>query len=549
MRELGIEIWNRQPEMVYAEIGGRERQPQMRQPLAATVGGLSLLVALAMTLGHTFRSTMHPTKSQGNGFVSLAWKLQEATVPVCREWLRSTGCVKESYWYCNKDDGTPEYKCCCNPDLWSDTLDYDGNNAQGPASTSRIQVQNIGKDLCLSVREDSFRVEGCTAALHHTVFKLPPRGSGPIELTTQVGKCMEANMDKKVKVTDCMPGNSNQQFALTKGSHGMVQWSQGGNMCLDIEGGKAENGRQVVLVSCVYWPKRPSQQFQLVEPPKHAASDPESPTFFCTSIMLWWTYESDLLKAHLRHKVGIFACDMWAVYSNKNVSLSDEDERPVYLNAQLNLTKQAYSDVMNGSLKCEFGGKAHTALNTPIFRRFWERLLVDKRSWSNDWIIKVDPDAVFFPSRLKEMLRDRWKDTNGKPPYAIWLNNCYLGLHGPIEVFSKQALGVFKGKKDECADLAKKHPQEDAWLGACFEKIGVGRMDAFNLLLEWKWACNERPASRDGRPPCYDKQVSFHPFKSIDTWFKCYNTAKKGTWSKPFWAVSDKPSSQNHHNS
>lgn len=506
----------------------------MRQPLAITVGGLSLLVALALTVGHTFRATVQPATSQGNEFVSLAWNLQEASVYSCGEWLRKVGCVKESYWYCNKDDGKPEYKCCCDTKLWPEVHGFDYANR--PTSLSRTQVQNVGKNLCLSVREDGFRLEGCTADLPHAVFKFPHWGAGPIELTTQVGKCMEASYDKKVKVTQCMPGNGNQKFHLTKGNHGMVQWVQGGNLCLDIEGGKAEDGRQVVLVRCIYWPKKPTQQFQLVEPSKHGA--PESPTFFCVSIMLWWTYELGLLKAHLRHKVGIFQCEDAAVYTNKEVALSDEDHN-----------ETVYSDVMNGSLKCKFGGKAHTALNTPIFRRFWDRLLVDKRSWMHDWIVKVDPDAVFFPHRLKEMLQDRWKDTQGKPGYAIWLNNCYLGLHGPIEVFSKQAFGVFKGKQDECADLAKKHPQEDAWLGACFEKIGVGRMDAFNLLMEWKWACNERPASRDGKPPCYDKQVSFHPFKSIDTWFKCYDRAEKRTWNKPIYAISEKPNSHNHHNS
>jgi len=537
MRQLGLSMSNQQPEMVYTEVGGTDRPPRVRQPLSATLGGLSLLVTLAMTVGHTFtfRPSMQSTSSKGNEFVSLAWKLQEASVPACTQWLRSIGCVNESYWYCNQDDHTPEYKCCCDTSVWPDS---GIKNVQRPASSTLIKLQNVGKNLCLSVREDGFRIEGCAAALPHAVFQLPPQGAGPIKLTTQVGKCMEAAVDKTVKVTNCMPGNFNQQFQITKGNHGMVQWTHGGNMCLDIEGGKLENGRQVVLVSCVYWPKKPSQQFQLVVPPKHEGSMSESPTMFCTSIMLWWTYEVDLLKAHLRNKVGIFACDMWAVYSNKTVNLTEADSE-----------EEAQSDVMNGSLKCKFGGKAHTALNTPIFRRFWDQLLEDKRSWSNDWIVKVDPDAVFFPHRLKEMLRYRWRETNGKPGYAIWLNNCYLGLHGPIEAFSKQAFGVFKGKKDECADLAKKHPQEDAWLGACFEKIGVGRMDAFNILLEWKWACNERPASVDGKPPCYDKQVSFHPFKSIDTWFKCYNNAARRIWSKPIWAISDKPSSQNHHNS
>jgi len=251
--------------------------------------------------------------------------------------------------------------------------------------------------------------------------------------------------------------------------------------------------------------------------------------------MLWWTYEVGLLKQHLKHKVGIFACTEWAVYSNKTVSLGKHDG------------KTLHSNVMNGSLKCKFGGKAHTALNTQIFRRFWDTLKKNPKSWRNDWIVKADPDTVFFPDRLREMLTYRWKDKQGVPGYAMWLNNCQLGLHGPIEVFSKQAFGVYHSKKDMCDDLTEDYPQEDAWLGACFKKTGVGKMDAYNLLLEWKWACNERPSSKDNKPPCYAQQVSFHPFKSVKTWFQCHRQAKTMTWSTPFYPIGEAPSSENHH--
>jgi len=355
---------------------------------------------------------------------------------------------------------------------------------------------------------------------------------------------MEAQEDASVIAPHPCNYGIRQQFQLTDGGKsGMLMLSQGGNLCLDIEGGAATKGSKIVLVPCIFWPKKPSQQFQLAAPPKakdvqvvsEKKSSPEQPRVFCTSIMLWWTYEVGLLKQHLKHRVGIFACTEWAVYSNKTVSLGEQDGETLY------------SDVVNGSLKCKFGGKAHTALNTPIFRRFWDSLKENPKSWRNDWIVKADPDTVFFPDRLREMVMHRWKESHGRPGYAVWLNNCQLGLHGPIEVFSKQAFGLYHDKKDMCNNLMEVHPQEDAWLDACFKKTGVGQENAYNLLLEWQWACNERPSSIDNKPPCYAQQVSFHPFKNVETWFRCHRQARTMKWSTPFFPNSEGPSAKNHH--
>merc|ERR1719446_347023 len=97
---------------------------------------------------------------------------------------------------------------------------------------------------------------------------------------------------------------------------------------------------------------------------------------------------------------------------------------------------------MNGSLKAKIGGKFHTALNTPVFQHYWSHLIKDGRAFKHDWTIKVDPDCVFFPDRLTEMLKNTY-GAKGQPDHAVWLNNCQLGLHGPIEVFNAKALRVY----------------------------------------------------------------------------------------------------------
>merc|ERR1712110_582673 len=115
--------------------------------------------------------------------------------------------------------------------------------------------------------------------------------------------------------------------------------------------------------------------------------------------------EVSLLKSQLSHgDVGIFACNQWAVYSNESVVLSPGPPRVLL------------TDVFAGTLKCKVGGPWHSALNTEIFVRLWDKVLQDPRAWSNDWTVKVDPDAVFFPDRLHRMLREKWPPAGTPTP-------------------------------------------------------------------------------------------------------------------------------------
>jgi len=344
----------------------------------------------------------------------------------------------------------------------------------------------------------------------------------------------------------------------------MIQWSHSGNLCLDVEDDVISQGKKIVMNKCVYWPKKASQQFKAEKAPpiskkklkKEAEEDEEDddeddeevsdkeeeephkpkvkPGLFCCSLMLPWTYEKQMLKSHAKKGVGIFECDDFAVYSSKRIKLRG-GHYPIY------------SDLMNGTLRAKMGGEFHTALNTPIFRRFWKRVIADKRAWSMDWVVKVDPDAVFFPQRLKIILKNRW--TQGLPHEAIWLQNCQLGLHGPIEVLSKQALGTDKDKQSHCDEEAEKIGQEDKFLGHCLQHIGIKQVNAYNILLEWEWACNERPSSSHTQalPPCYDKQVSFHPFKTVKTYWQCYHKANSTIFPETTWINGAEPSPANHH--
>jgi len=210
---------------------------------------------------------------------------------------------------------------------------------------------------------------------------------------------------------------------------------------------------------------------------------------------------------------------------------------------------------MEGKLAVKFGGKWNSALNTVIFIRFWARLMKDPKTWRNDWTVKIDPDAVFFPSRLREMLRHKWwsgiagcekKGCESKP---IFLNNCHRGMHGPIEVISKGGLKAYNKSWEKCRKDAKvsKIEQEDFYYRKCWELIGVEKQEAYNLLFENLYACDERSDTRDGRHPCFSRQVSFHPFKTTKGYEQCHMRGESVHWVAGMTINEDSPGHANYH--
>jgi len=243
---------------------------------------------------------------------------------------------------------------------------------------------------------------------------------------------------------------------------------------------------------------------------RHGAA---SPSLFCVSLMRPASYEVDLMRQQLaRGKAGIFSCDEWAVYSNRSIVLSFVEP-------------QVFTDVMPGSLSPRKGG-AYSKLDSDIFVRFWSKVVTDARAWKHDWTIKVDPDVVFFPERLRKLLRIKWPPS-GQTAEGAYLAHCYKdavplyeGNHGPIDVLSQQALALYSQGRDDCLkDLASGKRTR------CFDLLNMTKVDAFPLLSETAWACDEGQSSRS-ETPCSAAEVAFHPFKSVKSYFKCHERAR-----------------------
>ena len=65
------------------------------------------------------------------------------------------------------------------------------------------------------------------------------------------------------------------------------------------------------------------------------------------------------------------------------------------------------TSVVDSDLKCKFGGDSGTALNAGIFIATGMQVIADADYKKYDWVVKVDPDAVFFPDRLGRLLQGR----------------------------------------------------------------------------------------------------------------------------------------------
>mmetsp|Transcript_48866 Transcript_48866/g.111304 ORF Transcript_48866/g.111304 Transcript_48866/m.111304 type:complete len:741 (+) Transcript_48866:126-2348(+) len=104
-------------------------------------------------------------------------------------------------------------------------------------------------------------------------------------------------------------------------------------------------------------------------------------------------------------------------------------------------------------------------------------------------------------------------------PGAIYINNCKFGLHGPVEVLSRQAVAAYVEGLPKCTNLDIHPWGEDKYMDRCMMELGITRVNQFGLLSEI--ACAETPA------PCDGNDVAFHPFKSIESYFACWGFANK----------------------
>mmetsp|Transcript_47717 Transcript_47717/g.94833 ORF Transcript_47717/g.94833 Transcript_47717/m.94833 type:complete len:503 (+) Transcript_47717:78-1586(+) len=218
-------------------------------------------------------------------------------------------------------------------------------------------------------------------------------------------------------------------------------------------------------------------------------------------------YETSLIRFQFSSRVGIFSCDGYAVYSNQSLPVGNATT----------------TRVVNSDLVCSSGGEFKTALNLNIFMTVWNKVIADGDYARYDWTVKVDPDSVFYPERLRLAVFE-YGSGNDK----VYLNNCKFGLHGPIEVFSRTAVQAWASGRGQCNAHFNKLCSgdcfwgEDMFIDQCMSRVLKVRRDSdYSLLVE-----EHCDAPKDWAD-CTDKSfVAYHPFKDVNTWRTCWSKAK-----------------------
>lgn len=342
------------------------------------------------------------------------------------------------------------------------------------------------------------------------------------QIRNAVGLCLSAVDRNKPYVNlhmyPCDTGNWSQQWMYDEPTGIVKSWR---GACLDAGERKVDSGMLYIQTCNV---AQLNQQWDLgVHGNQPPLKQYPPGTLYCFALMLPGSYEQTLLAMQHKKKVSLFACDEFAVYSNKVIQVAPG----------------VNTSVVNSDLKCGKGGEFGTALNLDIFIAVWTKVIQEARFQHHDWTVKVDPDAVFFPSRLLEVLALHPETKEG-----TYLNNCKFGLHGPLEVFSRNAVTAWATGSPRCVQHFQKQCGgdcfwgEDLFVDQCLWKVlNVTRDNDFRLLLEDH--C-EPPADWAS---CTDvSRVAFHPFKTVEGYSGCLENATEQLRKQGGVAQTPRPS-------
>jgi hypothetical protein len=233
----------------------------------------------------------------------------------------------------------------------------------------------------------------------------------------------------------------------------------------------------------------------------------ESTRIFCWMLMLATGYEVQVVRRQYENKWGIFKCEDHLILSSGDEGVeigADESSIPI---------GRVHSDT----------GDWGSWTNARVFLKAWEAIVYDCRYMGSDWVVKVDPDTVFFPHRLKTHMQWNQIPWSGDDPW--WLHNWNVGywMIGAIEVMSRAALERYSQRWKECVWIirSKLGPcpgAEDTYIARCLnDQLQVPRRVDENCAQHY-----------GGHNHCWDKsKVAYHPFKNVDGQERCVKEATR----------------------
>lgn len=228
------------------------------------------------------------------------------------------------------------------------------------------------------------------------------------------------------------------------------------------------------------------------------------PSLFCYSVIVMTGPEPELVKFQIERSSGIAACDEFAVFSTAE---------PTYL-AIGPLGKVSTIQFEPAEITTSKDG---TAGNAELFMHCWDAVRNDGRYQSLDWTVKVDPDAVLLPDRLRNHLAPH----TGTASYIVNCNKPMLPegpmMFGALEAFSKEAMEIYYQNGWDCiSNMFWKNWGEDWFMGHCLDYLGVMGVQDFGIYSDG--VCTGVDCGRDDA-------AAFHPMKDIASWQSCFERA------------------------
>jgi hypothetical protein len=227
----------------------------------------------------------------------------------------------------------------------------------------------------------------------------------------------------------------------------------------------------------------------------------------------------DLLRTQLFLGASIFGCEAYRVYSDVETWLAP---------GKVNTIK--VEDV-DGDFHFAKRKRVGSWVNAPMFIAAWKKIQEEGMWTDKDWIVKVDVDAVFLPSRLRTYLEKVEVTSNG-----IYLENCKyvnFGFFGSLAVMSHDAAATYIKNLDTCKqELNYKGSEkatgmqpwgEDLFAQRCMDISGVDKVSAFDINTDANcamWRPEGEKKNRKWLPDCATARTpAMHHFKTPKLYF------------------------------
>jgi hypothetical protein len=234
------------------------------------------------------------------------------------------------------------------------------------------------------------------------------------------------------------------------------------------------------------------------------------PSFFCVTLMRADGHELEILKKQLFRRTGVFACEEYAIYSDHSspqqvgVAPDGSEIRSVVIPP---ITQQINN--LQGGSPC---------VGTQTMLNVWDMVHKDGRYKRHQWVLKVDPTAVFLPDRLKDKVKKQ-SDLAERSGFFVTTCERFNTIAPSLEVFSVHALSKFYGRNQwQCTvDQIQQFPCEESFMTQCMDVLGAKRLTGLQLAGDPH--CEAAPCTDDKRA------LFTNHFQDPAEWFKCFNEA------------------------